>query len=152
MNVGRPLTVYLGFFSHVHFLGEREGRLFDISHADVNRKRLTSDWWFVTSCTLSPRRAVLEAGFSSVPTLCDPWTAACQASLSITNSQSLLELMSIESVMPSNRLILCSPFSPAFSLSQHQGLLYRVGFLHQVVKVLKLQHQSFQWIVRVNFL
>ena len=38
-----------------------------------------------------------------------PWTAACQASLSITNSQSLLKLMSIESVMPSNHLILCRP-------------------------------------------
>ena len=38
-----------------------------------------------------------------------PWTAAHQASLSITNSQSLLILMSIKSVMPSNHLILCSP-------------------------------------------
>ena len=38
-----------------------------------------------------------------------PWTAARQASLSITNSRSLLELMSIESVMPSNRLLLCRP-------------------------------------------
>ena len=38
-----------------------------------------------------------------------PWTAACHASLSITNSQSLLKLMSIESVMPSNHLILCHP-------------------------------------------
>ena len=38
-----------------------------------------------------------------------PWTAACQASLSITNSQSLLKLMSIKSVVPSNRLILCHP-------------------------------------------
>ena len=38
-----------------------------------------------------------------------PWAAACQASLSITNSQSLLKLMSIESVMPSNHLILCRP-------------------------------------------
>ena len=38
-----------------------------------------------------------------------PWTAACQASLSIMNSQSLLKLMSIESVMPSNQLILCHP-------------------------------------------
>ena len=38
-----------------------------------------------------------------------PWTAACQASLSITNSRSLLKLMSIESVMPSNHLILCRP-------------------------------------------
>ena len=51
--------------------------------------------------------------FSSVaqswPTLCDPWTAAYQASLSITNSQSLLKLMSIESMMPSNHLILYGP-------------------------------------------
>ena len=38
-----------------------------------------------------------------------PWTAGRQASLSITNSQSLLKLMSIESVMPSNHLILCHP-------------------------------------------
>ena len=38
-----------------------------------------------------------------------PWTAACQASLSITNSQSLLKLMSIKSMMPSNHLILCHP-------------------------------------------
>ena len=38
-----------------------------------------------------------------------PWTAARQASLSITNSQSLLKLMSIELVMPSNHLILCCP-------------------------------------------
>ena len=38
-----------------------------------------------------------------------PWTAACQDSLSITNSRSLLKLMSIESVMPSNHLILCHP-------------------------------------------
>ena len=38
-----------------------------------------------------------------------PWTAVCQASLSITNSQSRLKLMSIKSVMPSNHLILCCP-------------------------------------------
>ena len=43
------------------------------------------------------------------PTLCNPWTAACQSFLSITNSQSLLKLMSIELVMPSNHLILCGP-------------------------------------------
>ena len=41
-----------------------------------------------------------------------PWTAACQASLSITNSQSSLKLMSIASVMPSNHLILCRPLLP----------------------------------------
>ena len=50
------------------------------------------------------------------------WTAACQASLSISNSWRLLKLMSIELVMPSNHIIFCHPFSPTFSLSQHQGL------------------------------
>ena len=46
---------------------------------------------------------------SSVQLFVTPWTAACQASLSITYSQSLPKLMSIESVMPSNHLILCCP-------------------------------------------
>ena len=46
---------------------------------------------------------------SSVQLFVTPWTAAHQASLSITNSQSLPKLMSIESVMPSNHLILCRP-------------------------------------------
>ena len=46
---------------------------------------------------------------SCVQLFATPWTAACQASLSITNSRRLLKLMSIESVMPSNRLILCRP-------------------------------------------
>ena len=46
---------------------------------------------------------------SGVELFATPWTAACQASLSITNSQSLLKLMSIKSVMPSNHLILCLP-------------------------------------------
>jgi len=41
------------------------------------------------------------------------WTAACQACLSITNSQSLLKLMSIESIMKSNHLILCRPLLPS---------------------------------------
>ena len=46
---------------------------------------------------------------SRVQLLATPWTAAHQASLSITNSRSLLKLMSIESMMPSNHLILCHP-------------------------------------------
>ena len=56
-----------------------------------------------------------EQRFSSVQSLsCVPlfvtqWTTTCQASLCITNSQSLLKLISIESVMPSNHLILCCP-------------------------------------------
>jgi len=45
----------------------------------------------------------------SCPTLCDPWTAARQASLSIAHSRILLKHISIGSVMPSNHLILCRP-------------------------------------------
>ena len=45
----------------------------------------------------------------SCPTLCDPMTMACQASLSITNSRSPPKPMSIESMMPPNHLILCRP-------------------------------------------
>ena len=60
-------------------------------------------------------RSKMTIQFSSVQSLSrvrlfeTPWTAAHQASLSITNSRSLLKLMSIESVMPSNHLILCHP-------------------------------------------
>ena len=50
----------------------------------------------------------VQFSHSVVPNCC-PWTAALQASLSITNSQSLLKLMSIALVMPSNHLILCHP-------------------------------------------
>ena len=83
-----------------------------------------------------------------------PWTEAHQASLSNTSSQSSLKLMPIESVIPSNHLILSSPSSPAFNLSQHQGLFKWVSFLYQVAKVLEFQlyHQSFQWIFRTDFL
>ena len=45
-----------------------------------------------------------------------PWTTACQASLSITKSRSLLKLISIESEMPSNHLILCCPLLPLPSI------------------------------------
>ena len=74
--------------------------------------------------------------FSSVaqlcPTLCDARTAACQASLSITDSRSLPKLMSIESMMPSNHLILCLPLFLLRSIfpasgSFQTGLLFTSG-------------------------
>ena len=60
-----------------------------------------------------------------------PRTAACQDSLSCTISWSLLKLMSIETMMPSNHLILCRPL-----LLLPQGLFQLVGSSHQVTKVL----------------
>ena len=85
--------------------------------------------------------------------LCDWWTEVRQASLSFTVSWSLLKFMSIELVMLSNRL-LCPTSPPALNLSQHQGLFQWFDSLHQANKVLKLQlqHQSFQWVFRVDFL
>ena len=84
-----------------------------------------------------------------------PRMAAHQASLSITSSWSLIKLKSIKSVMPSNHLH--PPLSlapPAFNLSQQQGLFQWVSSLYHVAKVLGLclQHQSFQWTFRTDFL
>ena len=83
-----------------------------------------------------------------------PWTAANQASLSFTISQNLLKLMSIESMMPSNYLILCHALLLLLSILPSISLFQRVGCLHHVVKVLELQlqNQSFQWIFWVDFL
>ena len=71
-----------------------------------------------------------------------PWTSAHQASLSITNSWSLLKLMTIELVMPFNHLILCRPLLlPLQSFPASEFFQ-----MSQVAKVLEfqLQHQSFQ--------
>ena len=59
-----------------------------------------------------------QFSLSCVRLFATPWTAALQASLSITNSRSLLRLMSIESMMPSNHLILCCPLFPFSSCLQ----------------------------------
>ena len=92
--------------------------------------------------------------FSSVQSLSrvrlfvTPWTATRQASLSITNSQTLLKLMSIESVMPSNHLILCHLLLPLPSIFPS----IRVFSNESVLCIrwpnyweFQLHHQSFQW-------
>ena len=59
-----------------------------------------------------------------------PWNTACQTFLAFTNSQSLLKLMSIESVLPSNRLILCCPvllppsIFPSISVFSNESVLH----------------------------
>ena len=65
---------------------------------------------------------------SHVQLFATPWTAACQASLSITNSQSSLKLMSIKSVMPCSRLILCHslllpPVTPSIRVFSNESTL-----------------------------
>ena len=85
-----------------------------------------------------------------------PHGLACQASPSITNSWSLFKLMSIELVMPSNHLIFCHPLFllPWIFPCIRVFFFSRVSSSHQVAKVLELQlqHQSFQWTFRTDFL
>ena len=83
-----------------------------------NSYSLAGVWWFLRfdlNCIFKIREWTFSHEFSSVQSLshvrlfATPWTAACQTFLSITNSRNLLKLMSIQSVMPSNHLILFCP-------------------------------------------
>ena len=84
----------------------------------------------------------------------NPWTRAGQASLSITNSQSLPKLMSIESLMTSNHLILCRPLLLLPSVFPSMCLFKWVSSSHQVARILEFQfqHHSFQWTSRTDLL
>ena len=112
------------------------------SNESVLRIKWPKYWRF--SFSISPSNeywGLISFRMDYLELLATPWTAARQASLSITNTQSLLKLMSIESVsdaiQPSDPL--SSPSSPAFNLSQHQGLFKWVSSLYQVTKVLEFQ-------------
>ena len=83
----------------------------------------------------------LSRSVSSVRLFATPWIPAHQASLSITNSQSLLSLMCIESVMPSNHLILCNPLLLPPSISPHIRVFSNQSvLLLQKVKKKKRHH------------
>ena len=91
---------------------------------------------------------------SHVRLFATPWTAARQASLSITNSRSLPKLMSIKSVMPPNHLILCRPLlllppiHPSIRVFSNESTL-RVRWPKYEFQ---LQHQYFQWTPRIDLL
>ena len=90
-----------------------------------------------------PGRSISSVQFSSVQLLSPvrlfvtPWTAACQASLSIANSRSLPKLMSIRLVMPSSHLILCCPLLlllsifPSIRVFSNESALHRYHLLNE---------------------
>ena len=123
--------------------------VYGVSQSRTQLKRLSSSSSSIPNCSVCQVSSVQS--LSCARLFATPWTAARQASLSITNSRS--PPMSVESVMPSNHLILSSP-SPALNLSQHWGLFKWVSSSHQVAKVLEfqLQHQSFQRTPRTDLL
>ena len=73
--------------------------------------------------TEEPQYSSVQFSHSVMSDSVTPWIAACQASLSITNFQSLLKLMSIESVMPSNHLILCHSLLLPPSIFSNESVL-----------------------------
>ena len=119
--------------------------------------RVTSDFRMII---IFPAGAEPDAHiqFSSVsqscPTLCDPMDCSMPG-LSVHHQLPAFTQTHVywvgDAIQPSHPL--SSPL-PAFSLFQHQGLFQWVSSLHQVAKVLEfqLQHQSFQWIFRTDFL
>ena len=79
-------------------------------HNETLQQMTTPDPSFLRARYLNQSSSVQFSSITQLcPTLCNPWTVASQASLSITKSQSLLKLISVELVMPSNYLILCHP-------------------------------------------
>ena len=84
--------------------------LFSLSLRLVSRESLLSSLMFkLGDFSLKPDISSVQFSCSVVSDSATPWTVASQASLSITNSQGLLKLVSIKSMMPSNHLILCRP-------------------------------------------
>ena len=97
-------TELSNFSSTQASLGDVEGSVPAHSRANIAMKQVTQNIRFLSACKFSSVQSL-----SCVWLFATPWTAACQASLSITNSQSLLKLMSIRSMMPCNHLILYCP-------------------------------------------
>ena len=124
---------------------------------NLNWARKGKDYDFILNVGKLPH-SVQELGsvqpLSRVQLFATSWTTACRSFLSITSSQSLLKLMFIQSVVPSNHLPFVIPFSSCLQSFQHQGFFKWVSSSHQVATVLELMlhHQSFQWIFRTDFL
>ena len=115
--------VFLGIMKQAGVLGNKFAFLEKVIHpndSDENTQELFSYHLKASSlqqtltelllCAMDCSRVVVVVQLlNHVQLFVTPWTVACQASLSFTISQSLLKLMSIESVMPSNHLVLCRP-------------------------------------------
>ena len=169
-NKTRPVTTWRGGWGWV--VGgklKREGTYLCLwlIHVDVWQKPtqycraiiLQLIFLFLKRSSQNSRKSDEFPLFSSVtqlcPTLCEPIDSGMPG---FPVHHQLPELAQThfhqvsDAIQPSHPL--SSPSPPAFNLSQHQGLFQWVSSLHQVAKVLEfqLQHQSFQWIFRTDFL
>ena len=133
--------------------------------ATVRTEHGITDWFQIRKgvnqgCILSPCLFNLYAEFSSAQSFSHvwlfviPWTAACQASLSITSFRSLYKLRSTESVMFSNHLNFCHPFPLLPSIFPTSGSFQMTQLFVQVAKIseFQLQYQSFKSTPRTDLL
>ena len=106
-----------------------------------------SQWCHPTSSSVAPFSSCSQSFPASVSFLMSQLFTSGGQSIGDSASTSVSD-----AIQPSCPLL--SPSPPTFNLSQHQGLFQWVSFSHQVAKVFEfqLQHQSFQWIFRVDFL
>ena len=114
-----PAVPFLGIFRNISIwtLPQPSSLILYSNYTVYLSSSLTSSslWHLPTLTVVFPKLSFSSQSFSSVQSLshvwlfATPWTAAHQASLSITKSRSSLKLTSIESVMPSSHLILCHP-------------------------------------------
>ena len=133
-------SIMASTFSPIYLPGSDGTRCNDLSFLNVEFQAsfLTLLLTFIKRlfCLAIPQYKKFKKRISSVQSLshvqlfATPRTAACQASLSITNSQSLLKLMSIESVMPSNHLILCCPLLLSPSIFPNIRIFSNESVLH----------------------
>ena len=142
----------LPLFSQLIFITTGKDResyypLFTYEEVEIQRENITCSSWELNLRILSDPVALVVHSLSCVQLFETPWTAACQASLSFTISQSLVKLMAIESVRPSNHLILCYPLLllssifPSIRVFSNESVLCIKVLIDQV---LELQHQSSQ--------
>ena len=127
---------------------------------DENKRLVEAFWWEELalgengSCSGGGVQFTSVQLLSHVRLFVTPWTAEHQASLSITNARSLLKSSPSSWWCHPAISSFVVPFSSYLLSFQHQGLFQWVSSSHQVAKVLEfqLQHQSFQWIFRTDFL
>ena len=125
-----------------------------ISSPDLSPKPQTATSSFLLGYLIDSSNLICCClGAQSCPTFCNPMDCSTPGSPVLHYlpefAQTHVHWVN-DVIQPSHHQSSLSP--PALSLSQHQGLSQWIGSLHQVAKVLELQHQSFQWIFRVDYL
>ena len=127
-----------------------EGTQFSPCGSNIPELMARRDWG-----SQIPQQSCCDSVTKSCLTLCDLTDCSTPGSFVFHYLPELAQIHAhwvSDAIQPSHPL--SSPSPPAFNLSQHQGLFPWVSPLHQVAKVLELQlqHQSFQWIFRTDFL